>query len=245
MRGWMPLLPLLTGLVFAASTPSVAASLQASPTLFELSATKAADTLTLRNDGTSVLNAQVRVYHWLQKNGVDTSEPTQDVVVSPPVLSIQPGSEQIVRVVRVSKKPLTGEDNFRLIVDEIPDKSQQKPGDISFTFRHSIPLFVMDQKGGKSKLSWYFEKAGDTTYLVAKNDGTRRVRIGGLTLKSSGANDFVLGKGLNGYVLSGSSMRWALPSRVSFGSTGPVNVTARSDEGPINATAQAQGSASR
>ncbi|MEQ1696103.1 MAG: molecular chaperone [Hyphomicrobiaceae bacterium] len=219
--------------------------MQASPTLFELAGGKAADTLKLRNEGTAVLNAQVRVFRWSQVNGDDKSEPTADVVASPPALSIAPGGEQIVRIVRVSKRPPTGEENFRVVVDELPDKAKLKPGEISFTFKHSIPMFVMQQTGGKSQVSWAIEKKDGKTFVVAKNNGSRRARIAGLTLKAPGAKDFVLGKGLNGYVLSGSSMRWVLPSTVAIGSNGPVTVTARSDEGPINATAQAQDSVRR
>ena len=244
MRAWTPLF-LLSGMVFVASTPTGAASLQASPTLFEMAAGKAADTLTLRNEGTSVLNAQVRVFRWSQTNGDDKSETTSEVVASPPAVSIAPGGEQIVRVVRVSKRPVSAEENFRVVVDELPDKANQKPGEISFTFKHSIPMFVMAQAGGKSQVSWSIEKNGDKTFVVAKNTGSRRARIAGLTLKAPGAKDFVLGKGLNGYVLSGSSMRWILPSTIDMGSNGPVTVTARSDEGPINATAQAQDSVRR
>lgn len=235
----------LIGMVCLASNPSVAASLQAAPTVFEMPAGKAADTLRLRNDGTGVLNAQVRVFRWSQADGVDKIDPTTEIVTSPPMLTLQPGSEQVVRLVRVSKRPIVGEENYRVVVDEIPDKSKQKNGEIALTFKHSIPMFFTTALDGKSRVTWAMETKGDTRFIVAKNDGNRRVRIAGLTLKSPGTKDVVLGKGLNGYVLSGSSMRWVLPKTASVGSTGPVSVTARSDEGPIHASAQAQGSARR
>lgn len=244
MRAWTPFI-LISGVVCLASTPTVAASLQVSPVVFEMPAGKAADTLTVHNDGTTGLHAQVRVFRWTQVNGEETTEPTSDVVASPPMILVDAGGDQVVRLVRVSKKPVVGEETYRVIVDELPDKSSQKPGQISFTFKHSIPMFFTTEQDAKSQLTWGLEKHGDTTFIAARNDGNRRVRIGGLTLKAAGAKDFVLGKGLNGYVLSGSSMRWALPNTVSFGSTGPVTITARSDEGPINATAQAQASVHR
>ncbi len=242
MRGWTPLI-FITGLICAASTPLGAASLQAAPTTFELPAGKSADTLTLHNNGASKLNAQVRLYRWTQAAGEDKSDPTGDVVASPPMVSIDPGQDQVVRLVRTSKRPVDGEETYRVVVDELPDNANAKNGLINFTFKYSIPMFFVTQVGGKSQLSWALEKQGDKTFIVARNDGTRRARIAGLTLGTQGGKEFVLGKGLNGYVLAGSHMRWALPS--SLGSTGVVSVTARSDEGPINAEAQAQGSARR
>ena len=239
MRSWTPLI-LISGLVCAASTSISAASLQVAPVLFEFPAGKAADTLTLTNEGQAELNAQVRVVRWTQIDGVEKTEPTTDIVASPPVVTVGPGGSQVVRLVRVSKKPVLGEESYRVTVDELPDKSQLRPNEVGFTFKYSIPIFFMAELGGNSHLTWAIEKIKDTTFVSAKNDGNRRVRIAGLTLTPAGGKDFILGKGLNGYVLSGSSMRWELPKTVSVGSNGPVTITARSDEGPINVTAQAQ-----
>lgn len=240
MRVWAPF-TLLLGLVCLASTPSSAASLQVYPTVFELSASNAAATLTLQNTGSAPLNAQVRVYRWTQVNGKDETVPATDVVASPPMIAVPAGSDQIVRLVRTSKGAPASEQAYRIVVDELPGANDTKQGQINLLFKYSVPLFVTAQSGGRSSLTWALEKTGDKTFIVASNNGSRRARIGGLTLKAQGAKDFTVGKGLNGYVLPGSIMRWALPGSVAAGNQGLVAVTARSDEGPINATAQVQG----
>jgi fimbrial chaperone protein len=244
MRLWTPLLT-ISGLVCAASAPLSAASLQVVPTTFELPASKAAETLTLSNSGTTVLNAQVRAFRWTQEQGEDKTEPTSDLVATPPMVSIPPGGEQIVRLVRVSKRPVSGEESYRIVADELPNKDQQKAGQINFNFKYMIPMFFVSEPGGHSKVTWSIERQGNATFLAASNAGNRRVRIGGLTLKSSSGKEFVLGKGLNGYVLAGSSVRWPVPSTLVLGNSGPLSITARSDEGPINAQALAQASAKR
>lgn len=244
MRAWTPFI-FFSGLVCLASTPTGAASLQVAPTSFELPPGKAADTLTLHNDGAAPVNAQARVYRWSQVDGEEKLEPTTDVVASPPAVTIGPNADQVVRLVRVAKTPISKEESYRVVVDELPDKGNLKPNQITMTFKYSVPIFFLPEAGGKSQLTWTIERKNDKSVIVAKNNGSRRVRVGGLTLKAPGAKDFVLGKGLNGYVLSGSSMRWVLPSTVAVGGNGPVTITARSDEGPINATAQAQDSIRR
>ena len=242
MRAWTPLIA-FSGLICVASTPLGAASLQASPTTFEMPAGKSADTLTLHNSGTAKINAQVRVFRWSQADGDDKSEPTMDVVASPPMISIEPGQDQVVRLVRTSKRPVSGEETYRIVADELPDTANVKNGLINFTFKYSIPMFFMAERGGRSRLTWALEKQGDKAFIVARNDGNRRARIAGMKLGTQGGKEIVVGQGLNGYVLAGSHMRWAVPG--SLGNTGLVNVTATSDEGPINAEAQAQASARR
>lgn len=242
MRAWTPLI-FLSGLICVASTPLGAASLQASPTTFEMPAGKSADTLTLHNSGSAKLNAQVRLYRWTQAGGEEKSELTSEVVASPPMVSIEAGQDQVVRLVRTSKRPITGEETYRVVVDELPDTTTVKNGMINFTFKYSIPMFFVADQSGKSQLTWALEKQGDKSFIVARNDGNRRARIAGLKLGTQGGKEIVLGKGLNGYVLAGSQMRWVVPG--SLGNIGVVSVTASSDEGPINAEAQAQGSVHR
>ncbi len=244
MRFWTPFLT-ISGLVCAASNPLSAASLQAAPTTFELSAGKAAETLTLSNPGSTPLTAQVRVYRWSQVDGEDKNEPTTDVVASPPMVTVAPGKDQIVRIVRVAKRPVGAEETYRIIADELPTRDPASPISVNFNYQYSIPLFLVPEQAGKSKVNWIVEKRGNATFLTASNMGNRRVRVGGLTVKTAAGKEFVVGKGLNGYVLAGSSKRWSLPSTLVLGGNGPLNITARSDEGPINAQAQAQASANR
>lgn len=242
MRTW-PHIALYSSLACLAATPSLAASLQVMPIVFEMSAAKPADQLTLTNTGTAPMTAQARVYKWSHDGKEEKFEPATDVVASPPMLQLAAGASQIVRIVRVSKAPIEGEESYRILVDEVPDKAQPSKDQINFVFKHSIPVFISNDKNRASHLTWAVEKQDGRTFLVAHNDGNRRARIGGLTVKPANGKEISLGKGLSGYVLAGSTMRWMLPLNAAIGNVGMVSVTARSDEGPINATAQAQASA--
>ncbi|MFZ0495263.1 MAG: fimbria/pilus periplasmic chaperone [Methylocella sp.] len=124
---------------FAASGAS-AASLQAAPVLLEVVAPAAAATVTLRNNGAKPIATQVRVFRWIQEAGVERLEPTEDVVASPPAVELQPGEDYVARVVRVTKKPVEGEEAYRLFVDELPEAPQGRHT-VNLVVRHSIPLF--------------------------------------------------------------------------------------------------------
>jgi P pilus assembly chaperone PapD len=81
--------------------------------------------LTLRNDEDTEVTVQTRVLRWSQNAGKETLEPTPDVVASPPAVTLAPGADYVVRVVRVSKQPVHGEESYRVIVDQLPRTGRQ------------------------------------------------------------------------------------------------------------------------
>ena len=106
---------------------SEAASLRVAPTTISLVAPDAASVLSLRNDDKRPINVQIRVFRWTQVDGVDRLEPARDVVASPPAARLAGGAATTVRIVRVSKAPVSGEESYRLLVDELPDPSRVRP----------------------------------------------------------------------------------------------------------------------
>ena len=105
----------------AASAPAAAGSLQVEPVLVDITAPGAASTVTLRNEGTTPIDAQIRVYKWSVVNGKEELKPTDDVVASPPSVTLTPKGQYVARIVRVSKQPVVGEESYRLMVDQLPD----------------------------------------------------------------------------------------------------------------------------
>jgi P pilus assembly chaperone PapD len=102
-----------------------AAQLRVEPVSLELGAPAAAGILTLRNDDDVEVTAQTRVFRWSQSAGKETLEPTTDVVASPPTVTLSPHADYVVRVVRVTKQPVQGEENYRVFVDQIPQPPKQ------------------------------------------------------------------------------------------------------------------------
>lgn len=96
--------------LLSTTTSASAASIQASPVLIDLAAPASASIINLRNTGDKAVKAQVRVFRWSSVAGKDQLTPTNDVVASPPILSLNPNADFTVRVVRTSKAPVSGED---------------------------------------------------------------------------------------------------------------------------------------
>lgn len=212
-----------------------AASLMMAPTNISLVAPDSAATLTLRNEDTRPLNVQIRVFRWSQAGGSDRLEPTEDVVASPPLTTLNPESEYTVRVVRVAKSPVVGEESYRLLVDEIPDATKRRPGAINFVLRYSVPVFIASQEASSANVAWSVQPHGNSILVTATNSGARHLRIADLKVANDG-KVVSAQPGLAGYILSGASMRWSLPLAGNNAISGrSVTLSAQGDAEAVNA----------
>ncbi len=216
-----------------------AASLQVAPVLLEVAAPGATTTVTLRNTGVSPITTQVRVFRWIQDGGKERFEPTEDVVASPPAAELRPGQDYVVRVVRLAKTPLAGEEAYRLLIDELPQPTQRGRA-VNFVVRHALPLFFDSQDGSAPRASWRVTQKGRVVSLTATNEGDRRIRLSGVKI-DSGAKTVSFGPGLVGYSLGHSAMSWTIAtSGPALQPGAKVAINGQTEEGPFDAQAVVQ-----
>lgn len=212
-----------------------AASLQVAPVLLEVAAPGAAVTLTLRNKGAKPIATQVRVFRWIQDAGRERLEPTDDVVASPPAVELQPAQDYVVRVVRVTPKPMEGEEAYRLFIDELPEPAQ-RPRTVNFIVRHAIPLLFDAQDTSAPDVKWRVTQSGRSISLSAANRGDRRIRLAAVKISGRPGEGVSFGPGLVGYALGHSTMSWTAPaSRSVFRPGAKVTITGQTEEGPFDA----------
>jgi fimbrial chaperone protein len=236
MRSTVAKIALTAALALGAYGPAQAGSLQVEPVLVDITAPGAASTVTLRNEGTTPIDAQIRVFRWSLVDGQEKLEPTDDVVASPPSVTLTPKGQYITRIVRVSKQPVVGEESYRLLVDQLPDLSQQKNGAVNLMMRYSIPVFFGAPNKKNPTVAWSLAVKGDKVTLTARNSGERRLRISGLTLRDANGKSISFGAGLAGYALGQSAKTWTVPGH-GFAANGQASISGQSDGGPIQAVA--------
>ena len=197
--------------LLAAASQASASGLQVAPTSLELGAAGPAQALWLTNTGDHALHAQVRAYKWSQASGKDDLEPTQALVASPPMLDVPPGGRQLVRVIRTGPAG-SGEQTFRLLVDELPIGGEAKETGVTYVLRYSVPVFI--GASGAPALQWSTKVDHEGLKLEVHNSGTAHAQVSYVSLTSAGAAPVELVPGLLGYVLPGSTMHWtvALPA---------------------------------
>ena len=233
---------LVLAAILAAAAGAGAASgadLRVAPVIVEPGPGGRTTTLNVINGEDTPLKAQVRVMKWSQKDGQDILTPTNDLVASPPFVSLKPHQRYLVRLVRTAKAPPTGEESYRILVDQVPQPGDVKPGTVNLILRQSIPAFFSDAPRRQAKVDWRIVTQGQVAWLVGHNSGDRRVRLSDLSLNEANKPIFHQ-TGLVGYVLPNSEMRWAIPQQGLVAANGKVQMTADTDTGPVNVSLVAQ-----
>ena len=200
-----------------------------------LAAESNATELWIQNQGNTPTTMQVRIVRWQQDEGYERYQPQQDVVASPPIVRIDKGSKQLIRLIKQSAVPAGVEQAYRIIVDEIPQpESGDKPQmGLKVQMRYSLPLFVYGQgirtwaqgehhaRVDTTKLNWRVVRADGQPQLEVRNDNDVHLRLSKVMLRQGGAQH-TMAHGVLGYVLPASTRRWPLPA----GATHPDSISA-------------------
>lgn len=216
-----------------------AASLRVAPVVLDLQSPTAASSIRVWNDANRPIHVQIRVFRWSQKGGEDSYEATSDVVASPPMTTLRPGGENLVRIVRTSKRPVQAEESYRLVVDELPEPSRRQAGTVALVVRHSIPVFFADPEAQGAEPTWSVQRQGNGYLVTAKNSGAKRLKVSNLALEA-GASTLGRRDGLVGYVLGNSTTSWFVPGK-KRASGRSLTIRADSEAGPFNAAARYKG----
>jgi len=208
----------------AASGWAMASGLQVAPVTLSLQPSQNADGLWLSNTGDNVIHAQVRVYHWAQDANGDQLTLSQGLVISPPILQLAVGEQQLVRVIRLGAPPNGSgavEDAYRVAIDELPVDMHGKQG-LQFVLHYMLPVFV--EPAGVTAappiLHWSLQQDGDHAVLQVGNTGGSHAQLASLSFINSAGQRSEITPGLLGYVLPGATMRWVLKPPVAVFASG-------------------------
>ena len=171
-----------------------------------------ASELWLENRGNATTLMQVRIFTWQQVNQREQYQTQQQVLASPPLVRIEPGQKQLVRLIKQVPPDAGKEMAYRVVLDEIPTPGTNQAG-LTFQMRYSVPLFVygsgLTADSAKPNLSWRVENSEGKRWLLLTNNGNGHARLSNVTIGGR-----PIGNGLFGYVLANSSNRWLLNSNV-------------------------------
>jgi fimbrial chaperone protein len=185
---------------------SANAAIAVDPVVLDIDAPSLAGALKLRNQDQADVTVQTRVFRWVQSSGQETLSPATDVVASPPIVTLEPGSEYTVRVVRVARGPVSGEESYRVVVDELPDPGKSRANTVNILIRQSIPVFFRARGITRPDVKWSYRIEKNSVEVFATNHGDDRLRVASLRLRDNFGNEISFGNGLVGYVLGQSSM---------------------------------------
>jgi len=211
-----PLRRLLFGLALATSCAAASAgSFDVNPIRVDLTSQNRSVALTVRNSGTDPVVVQVSSQAWAQDAGKDVLTPTNDVLVSPPIITIAPGAEQIVRIgLRRAPDPKL-ELSYRLFLQEVPPPPQPGFQGLVVALRIGLPIFVQPREAAaKANLIWNVDQtAPEAVRLKVANNGTAHIQISTVELFRPSEKEPVAEFSGLAYVLPGQARDWDLKLR--------------------------------
>lgn len=213
-----------------AALPDVGATVAVAPLRLEIGSGQTAATLRLRNPSTTRIGVQVRAFAWSQAGGEDEYAATTDIVITPAIITIEPGEEQFFRVLRTGGGEAGGEKRYRVAIDQLPDPSQTRHGSATARLRFTIPLFLDRDIASAPQLDWAFGPDG----LTARNMGGQTVKIVNLSARDASGQAVNVDRNGLRYLLGGSAINWPLAGACP---TGPVAVSVLIDGEPVDVQA--------
>lgn len=163
-----------------------------------------ATAITVTNDGDTELVMQADLFQWKQTpDGKDELTPTEDMLLSPPIIKIAPNSRQVVRLVRISAARPTEQLTYRMIAREIPEAMKPAEGSlVQLALAFNMPVFITPPEA-KPKLDCTVTRvAADTVKVTCENSGNAHTHPVSLML-NAGNGDTLAKDDIGGYILSG------------------------------------------
>lgn len=221
--------------------PADAGSLGVNPIRVNLSEAKPTAAITLNNTGTTTMVVQLQMAKWSTPAGEDHYEPSQDVLVTPPIFTIVPGASQIVRLGLSGAAPSDIELAYRLFVEEVPPPPKPAYQGLQVALRLGIPVFVQPVQATQVKLQWSASRTGDDLLtLKVGNVGSAHARILKIDLSAPGDKQVMVAQTAASYLLPGQTRQW----RMHLGRPWPggrLHLSATTDQGVTDADLELPG----
>ncbi len=202
---------LLASVCFAWPFAAGAASLVVSPLRLSLSPQNARGVINVHNPEASPVLVQAQGFLWTQENGEDRLTAARDLIVVPPVFTLQPGGEQVIRVGFRRPPEAKGELSYRVILSQVPDETDPAEG-VTFILRLSLPVFVTPPSA-EAKPEWSAEALGQSEVRIKlHNPGSAHLRITKIAILSPSQGEEPLAdRATIAYVLAKATREWILP----------------------------------
>lgn len=175
---------------------ALAANFQVTPLLLELSPGKRSGSLALTNQDSVAVTVQVQAVLWVQnEDGSFRYEPAPQLVISPKLLSIEPGSTLSLRVGYQGE--FAAEERFyRVLIKEIPRNGAHASA-LSIALQLSVPVVARSLELQKAPLAIAlesFEIRQGQLLLGVRNQGRTHARVGEMSFDFLDDKSASLGK---------------------------------------------------
>jgi fimbrial chaperone protein len=213
IAGWAA----VCALALVSPTLVSAAEWNVDPVRVELSPQQQTAAIIVRNESDQPSSIQIQAVAWSQVDGQDVYTPTRELLVSPPIATIPPKSDQVIRVALRRPADPSKELAYRINLQELPTGQTAETTGVQVALRIGLPVFVQSEKGDAApKMTWSVARVSDSQLRVqVRNQGNAHVQISDFSLHAAGTTQAVTSESASSYVLAGQSREWLLKTSSS------------------------------
>jgi len=227
--------------VLAAARPAAASTLSVAPIRAELSSATRTAVITVVNQEDAAVVVQARPAAWSQHEAHDQLDDTHDLLVTPPLFTIPPKGQQVLRVALLREPDPARELDYRLVLSEVPSTAALETNELRVTLRITLPVFVGARARAAPDLAWSHAWLPDgTLQLEAHNRGSAHIQILDFDVQDVQSGEHAPGALHNDgarYLLPGSSAQWQLHAGAGQAPrAGAVIIKGHSDAGDFTVT---------
>ena len=190
-----------------------AGSFTVNPVRITLSATQTVAAVTIRNTGTEPTVVQLETSSWNQHEGQDVLTSTNEVLATPPILTVPPGASRIIRVGLRRPADPQHELTYRLFLREVPPPEPIAQG-LRVALLLSLPVFVVPPRMPEAQIQWHAVRTRDGSIrLHARNTGLSHVQLGELQITAAGGGPALATRAMAEYLLPDNDREWTVAAK--------------------------------
>ncbi len=223
--------------VLAAAAEAAASTLSVAPIRVELSSATRTAMLTVRNQEDTPVTVQARPAAWSQPDGGEQLDDTRELLVTPPIFTIPPRGQQVLRLALTREVDPARELDYRLVLTELPPPTPTETTGLKVALRITLPVFVAAQTRAAPDLAWSHSWLADGTLRVeAVNHGTAHLQILDFDVQSAARPVPGLHSDHSHYLLPGTKVHWELHPAGSLDRSAQLLIRGHSDAGDFTVT---------
>ena len=195
------------------------------------------------NDGSGPVTIDIARAEWNQDpDGRDSFVDTQDLVVSPNVMTLAVGEQRVIRV-GVRAAPMTRERVYRILIVERSGSAKDETGKRRATSPVSVPVFIKPAEGKVAGSLRTIGLADGRLTIVVNNGGNARLLVMSVSIRgaASDGRELFTRELAGSYVFSGRDkfFRTEIPGPLCV-KLSRVEVQIKTSIGPLNGTLEVE-----
>ncbi len=175
-------------------------------------------TVQVMNNGQEPVLMQAEAIAWNRVGGIDVDAPTGDLIVNPPVFTVQPGQTQVLRLGLRRTPQLDQEATYRIVLREVPMPRPSDvlnvAGSVRVLVALRVPVYVAPAQVRRGE-QWQVSRAANGELLAqVSNTGNVHLKVGELRLQGEGGTALasLTQKGGQSVIFPGEQRSFRLPA---------------------------------